>query len=109
MSDTVAVIVTVCPAVTDDGFTDTVVAVVSPGLKLVPLTETCCVLPATLRVLFVTVMPALRLPTDCGVKFTETSQTVPADSEVDEPHGFASPPFSWKLIVYVELVEKTRG
>jgi hypothetical protein len=51
----------------------------------------CCVLEATFSVLLVTIIPALKLPTDCGVKFTDTSQTVPAESEVDEVHRFVSP------------------
>ena len=58
------------------------------GAKGGPLTETCCVLPATSSVLLVTVMPALRLRTDCGVKTTDTSHGVPAESDVDNVHGF---------------------
>ena len=69
------------------------------GREAVPLTETCCVLPVTFSVLFVTVIPALRLPPVCGVKFTETSQRVPADSEVDDVHGFVSEVFWEKLDV----------
>ena len=91
--------VTVCPLFKVVGTIATAVVVVSPELKEVPLTETCCVLPATLSVLLVTVMPALRLPTDCGVKTTDTSHGVPAESDVDNVHGFVSPELLEKFAV----------
>ena len=96
-SDTVAVNVAVCPLTRVAGLIVAAVAVVSPALNDVPLTETCWVLPATLSTLSVTVMPALKLPTDCGVKVTDTSQRVPAKSKMDEVHGLVSP----------ELLEKS--
>ena len=61
VSVTVAVSVSGWPMPALAGLVETATAVVSPGLVLGPLTETCCVLPARLRLLSVTVMPALRL------------------------------------------------
>ena len=99
VSVTVAVIVTGCPMFAGEIFDVTATDVVSPGFRPVPLTETCCALPATLRVLFVTVIPALKLPTDCGTNVTETSQTVPLERDVEEVHGFASAELLGKLAV----------
>ncbi len=39
----------------------------------------------------------LRLPTDCGVNNTETSQTSPGSKDVLEVHGFKSEEFSEKI------------
>ena len=55
-----------------------------------PLTATCWVELVALRVLLVTVTLALRLPADCGVNFTETSQTVPAVKDVVDVQGSES-------------------
>jgi hypothetical protein len=44
VSDTMAVRVTVCPIINEEGMADTVVAVVSAGSKGAPRTETCCAL-----------------------------------------------------------------
>src|ERR1700721_1008444 len=74
VSDTVAGMAAGWPLTNEVGLMVTEVVVLSPGLVPVPLAETCCVLPATLSVLFVTVIPALMLPTDCGTKLTATSQ-----------------------------------
>ena len=97
VSATVAVMVAVWPAVSEEGLMVTVVDVVSPALIAVPLTETCWVLPATFRVLSVTVIPALRVPAVCGVKFTATLQAAPARSDMDEVQGLVS----------AELLEKS--
>jgi len=99
VSVTVAVIVTDWPLTTEVGLVVTVVAVLSFKFRPVPLTETCSVLPVTLRVLLVTVMPALRLLADCGVKFTETSHTVPGDNELEEVQGLVSLPLLEKFAV----------
>src|ERR1700677_4306727 len=99
VSVTVAVIVTDWPLITEAGLAATVVAVLSLTFRPVPLTETCSVLPVTLRVLLVTLMPAIRLPADCGVKFTETSHNVPGDNEVEEVQGLVSLPLLEKSVV----------
>jgi hypothetical protein len=109
VSATVAVIVAGWPLTSDVGLTVNVVAVVSPGFVPVPLAETCCVLPDTLSVLLVTVMPALMLPVDCGVKYVDTSQIVPCRSDVDEVHGLLSLEFMAKSAVYAGFVEKISG
>ena len=75
----------------------------------VPLTATFSAALLPLRLLLVTVMLALRLPTDCGVNSTETSHTSPAASDVPSAHRFVSPEFSEKFAVYAGLVAKTRG
>ena len=108
-AETVAVKVNNWPKVDDGGDTVTVVVVLRTELNPVPLTETCSVLPLTLSELLVTVMPALRLPIDCGVNRTDTSQFVPGESEVDEVQGFSSPVLAEKLRVYAGFVEKSRG
>ena len=100
VSLTTAVSVAVCPATTATGFTVKVVDVVSVLLKEVPVTETCWVLPATLSALSVTVIPALRLPTDCGVNCTDTSHDVPDNRDVVEVHRFVS-------AVFAEIEEHT--
>jgi len=97
-AETVAVKVNNWPKVDDEGDTVTVV-VVGIGLNAVPLTETCSVLPGTLSVLFVTAMPALRLPPDCGVNSTDTSQFKPSASDVDKMQGFSSLALWEKLTV----------
>jgi hypothetical protein len=109
VSDTVAVIVAVAPFSNDVGLTTTAVEVVSPGVKPVPLTETACVLLATLSVLFVSVIPALRLPTDCGVNCTDTLQTVPEVSEVAERHWLVDPVGWEKSAVNAGSAAKTNG
>ena len=82
------------PTTSEVGTTATVVEVVSPGCRPVPVTATFCVLLATFKVLSVTLMDSLNNPTDCGVNFVEISQTVPAVSDVEEVHGFVSPEFA---------------
>jgi hypothetical protein len=57
------------------------------------------VLPETLSVSFVTVIPALKLPTDCGVNWTDTSQLKPGKSDVDEVQGLMSAELAKKLVV----------
>lgn len=83
----------------DTGDTVTVVVVLRTEPNPVPLTETCSVLPLTLSELLIAVMPALRLPIDCGVNKTDTSQFVPGESDVDEVQGFSSPELWEKLAV----------
>jgi len=59
VSATVAIRLATCPLARGDGFTETVVLVLSPTLTPVPLTATTCVLLGIFNVLFVRVMLAL--------------------------------------------------
>src|SRR5271167_957177 len=91
VSVTPAVMVSGCPIFAAAGFVDTATAVVSPGLRPVPLTATLCVALLTLRLLLVAMMLALRTPTDCGVNCTDRAQIVPAASDVLERHWLLAP------------------
>jgi hypothetical protein len=68
------------------GVAETIVAVVSPAIKPVPPTETVWVEALTFSVLLATTMPALRLPTDCGVNCSETLHGMPLFSDVLSRH-----------------------
>src|ERR1700677_128296 len=109
VSETLAVSDTAVPVFATVGVAATASTVVSAELTPKPLPDTCCVELATFRVLSVTVMPALKPPTACGVKFTATSQTVPAARDVVEVHRLVSPVLLEKLVVYVGLAENTSG
>ena len=91
------------------GVTTTAVKVASAVCMPVPLTEICCVLLGTFRVLFVTVMPALRLPADCGVNCTDTLHARPTVKEVLERHWLVLPVGCEKFAVKAGFAENTSG
>ena len=105
VSLTVAVNVSGCPMAAEVGLMETAVAVVAALIMPVPLTRISCVVPVTLSALLVTVMPALRLPADCGVNCTETLHAVPDVNEVLNRHWLLLPVGSEKFAVKVGFAE----
>src|SRR5579862_2835863 len=87
----------VVPYVTAEGCAHAMVVVI--GLRPVPLTATFCVALLPLRWLSVTSTFVLRLPDDCGVNETDTSQTPPGSRDVLEVHRSGSELFSGKSAV----------
>ncbi len=77
-----------------EGWPHVIVGVI--GLRPVPLTATFWVALVPLRWLFVTAMFVLRLPADCGVNRTETSQLSPGSRDVLEVQRLVAELFSEK-------------